>query len=642
MWHVETDYFSLAVFLIMVIKNRLQRKERKDFQSDVFYLVLIISIVTNVVDIFASLSMNYANNWWVYQITMTLYVASMPLLAAVWMCYAYVLICDKDVPVRRIMRNVSIILIPYAVYAVSALSNPFTGLYFRLSSEIEYARGPLFMPVGVGSIMAYSAAGLIMVIASRKKIQPKINVVLLMTFFVTTACVIWIQLANPGWLIINASYALVYIWCDITVEDRRRRELYDEISGKNEELENIAAELKKTADEAERANHAKTDFLRRMSHDIRTPLNGIIGLLKIDETHRDDTELVWANHRKIQISADHLLSLINDMLQMSKLEDGKVVFAHEPVDLGKLAVDIITIVEQRAAESGISLVYDQQESELKCRYAYGSPLHLRQLFLNIYSNCIKYNHVGGSVTTKFKCVGFTEDVVTYQWTISDTGIGMSEDFIKHIFEPFAQERSDARSVYQGTGLGMAIVKSLVDNMGGTIQVESVVGEGSKFVITIPFEVADQQELATKTEQETADICGMRLLLAEDNELNSEIAEMLLTDAGANVTIVRDGQQAVNEFSEKPAGTYDAILMDIMMPNMDGITATRSIRALQREDAGRIPIIAMTANAFDDDAKDCFEAGMNAHLSKPLQIDTMMAVISQYSTNDKKIKEINNG
>lgn len=634
MWHVETDYFSLAVFLIMVIKNRLLRKERKDFQSDVFYLVLIISIITNIVDILASLSMNFANNWWVYQITMTLYVASMPLLAAVWMCYAYVLIYGKELPVKRIMRNVAFILIPYAAYALSALSNPFTGLYFGLSPEIEYSRGPLFMPVGVGSIMAYSAAGLIMVIARRKKIQPRINVLLLMTFFVTTACFIWIQLANPGWLIINASYALVYIWCDITVEDQRRRELYDEISRKNAELEEIAIELKKTADEAERANHAKTDFLRRMSHDIRTPLNGIIGLLKIDETHKDDMELIWANHQKIQLSADHLLSLINDMLQMSKLEDGKVVFAHEPVDLGKLAVEIITIVEQRAAESGISLIYDQQEAELKCRFVYGSPLHLRQLFLNIYSNCIKYNHVGGTVITNFQFIGISENKVTYRWTITDNGIGMSTEFIEHIFEPFAQERSDARSVYHGTGLGMAIVKSLVDNMGGTIKVESVVGEGSKFIITIPFEMADQQEVTTISEKKPADIRGMRLLLAEDNELNSEIAEMLLTDAGAQVTIVRDGQQAVNAFAEHPAGTYDAILMDIMMPNMDGITASRTIRALGREDAGSIPIIAMTANAFDDDAKDCFEAGMNAHLSKPLQIDTMLAAISQFSIRNK--------
>jgi len=352
------------------------------------------------------------------------------------------------------------------------------------------------MSVGVGSIMAYSAAGLIMVIVRSRKIQPRINVLLLMTFFVTTACFIWIQLANPGWLIINASYALVYIWCDITVEDQRRRELYDEISRKNAELEEIAARLKKTADEAEHANHAKTDFLRRMSHDIRTPLNGIIGLLKIDETHRNDTELIWSNHQKIQLSADHLLSLINDMLQMSKLEDGKVVFAHEPVDLGKLAVEIITIVEQRAAESGISLVYDQQEDELKCRYVYGSPLHLRQLFLNIYSNCIKYNHVGGSVTTNFRFVGFSGNKVTYRWTISDTGIGMSREFVEHIFEPFAQERSDARSVYQGTGLGMAIVKSLVDNMGGTIEIESVVGEGTKFIVKLPFEMAEQQEETT--------------------------------------------------------------------------------------------------------------------------------------------------
>lgn len=380
----------------------------------------------------------------------------------------------------------------------------------------------------------------------------------------------------------------------------------------------------------EKANAAKTDFLSRMTHDIRTPLNGIIGLLRIDEKHKDDTALVDANRQKMSIAANHLLSLINDILQMSKLEDGQIELAREAVDLKQLTVDIVTIVEQRAADAGVNLDYDSNSAELKYRYVYGSPLHLRQLFLNVYGNCIKYNNVGGMVSTHFKCIGTQDGIVTYEWIITDTGIGMSEEFLEHIFEPFAQERNDARSVYQGTGLGMAIVKSLVDKMNGTITVSSKEGEGSKFVIRIPFEIAGKvEEMTDGNEKSSTDISGIKILLAEDNELNAEIAQTLLSDEGADVTIVGDGEQVIDTFKNSTPGTYDVILMDIMMPRLDGISATKAIRALERPDAVQIPIIAMTANAFEEDARKCIQAGMNAHLSKPLQMDIVIGTIVQY-------------
>lgn len=380
---------------------------------------------------------------------------------------------------------------------------------------------------------------------------------------------------------------------------------------------------------AEIANRSKTEFLSRMSHDIRTPLNGIIGLLNIDEAHFDNTELVKANHEKMKVAANHLLSLINDVLQMSKLEENAVEFAHELIDLAELTRNIVVIVVDEAIEAGIKWEFEKGKSIIPYRYIYGSSLHLRQIFLNIYGNCIKYNKPGGSIRTIVEDLGCENGICTYRWIISDTGIGMSQDFVQHIFEPFAQEKEGARSHYQGTGLGMAIVKQIVDLMGGSISVTSELGVGSTFVITIPFEIAPAPEqTAEKNANSDIDITGCNLMVVEDNDLNAEIAQMLLEDNGAVVTVVENGQQALELFESKPAGTFDAVLMDIMMPVMNGLDATRAIRRLERPDAKTIPIIAMTANAFDEDVKKCLEAGMNAHLAKPLDIEKVKQTISE--------------
>ena len=290
------------------------------------------------------------------------------------------------------------------------------------------------------------------------------------------------------------------------------------------EERNRQQELKKAKEAAERANVAKTSFLSRMSHDIRTPLNGIIGLLKIDEQHADNRELVDANREKIRVSADHLQSLINDVLQMSKLENGEFNLEYEALDLNQLSRDVLTIVEMRTAEAGITLEYGKDSDEVKYPYVYGSALHLRQIFVNVYSNAIKYNHVGGRIMTHFKLLGQEGDQVRYEWQISDTGIGMKPEFLEHIFEPFAQERTDARSIYRGTGLGMAIVKSLIDRMGGTIEVTSEEGVGSTFRIELSFRIAAKEELIEKKERlKEGSVEGLHLLMAEDNELNAEIA-----------------------------------------------------------------------------------------------------------------------
>ncbi len=390
------------------------------------------------------------------------------------------------------------------------------------------------------------------------------------------------------------------------------------------------ARLQAAYDEMQTANRAKTEFLSRMSHDIRTPLNGIIGLLKVDEDHFDDREMLMENHQKMQVAAGHLLSLINDVLEVSKLEEGKIVLAHECISVADMSRDVVSIIIERAVEAGIHWEYEQGKTEIPYPYIYGSLLHLRQIFLNLYGNCIKYNRPGGRINTKVDAWALSDGRCAYRWTISDTGIGMTPEFVAHIFDPFTQEHSDARSVYQGTGLGMTIVKRLLDQMQGSIEISSEVNVGSTFVVTIPFDIAspEAKPVQEAAAEEAYDIRGRKLLLAEDNDLNAEIAEMLLCDRGANVVIVKNGQEAVDRFQAEEPGTFDAILMDIMMPVMDGLAATRAIRAIPRADAKRIPILAMTANAFAEDAKKCLAAGMNVHLSKPLQIDRVVEEIAK--------------
>ena len=402
---------------------------------------------------------------------------------------------------------------------------------------------------------------------------------------------------------------------------------------RTQESENTVSELNKKLHKAliaaETANRAKSTFLLNMSHDIRTPLNGIMGLLKINMAHGDDEDLVCVNNQKMEKTANHLLSLINDVLQMSKLEDGREELSSELVCLPDVFYDMKAIIDGSALDKGISVDFSE-DSIWVHPYVITNPLYLRQIFLNIYGNGIKFTNFGGKISTKQECIEEKDNVITYRWIISDTGIGMSKEFLKHIFEPFAQERADARSNYHGTGLGMAIVKKMIDKMGGTVSVTSEVGKGSTFVVELPFEMGAAPEKSKKEEADKENsIHGLNLMLVEDNELNAEIAEILLEDEGAIITMVTDGQQAVELFNNNPEGTFDAILMDIMMPVMDGLTATKAIRALNRPDAGTIPIIAMTANAFAEDVQRCLDAGMNAHLAKPLDIEKVKKTICEH-------------
>lgn len=381
------------------------------------------------------------------------------------------------------------------------------------------------------------------------------------------------------------------------------------------------------------ANAAKTAFLARMSHDIRTPLNGILGLIEIEELHEDDVDAARKNRTKARIAANHLLSLINDILEMGRIENGKLTLEHVSFNLEDLCNDAIVLCKLRASDRNITM-QDQSAHPLCNPHVMGSPTHVRQIIINLLDNSIKYNKDGGTVTFTSQIKPIDDSRVLFCFNVSDTGIGMSPEFLKHIYEPFAQEGNDARSKFQGTGMGMPIVKSLVDAMGGTIEVTSELGTGSTFYVRIPLAIDKCPQIQAQSDARApkVSLTGMSVLLAEDNQLNAEIAQALLESEGIVVTRAADGNEAVDLYVGRPAGSFDAILMDIMMPGMDGYEATRAIRLSEKADAADIPIIALTANAFAEDAKAAHDAGMNAHLPKPLDFNKLKNILACIKKN----------
>ena len=388
-----------------------------------------------------------------------------------------------------------------------------------------------------------------------------------------------------------------------------------------------------------RANQSKSDFLARMSHDMRTPLNGIIGLLDICRSHPDDRELVDSSRIKARVAADHLLSLINDTLELSRLEEGDRPLMTDVFNLPSLLHDVEIICKLKGDENGISVIWINDIGHFEYPYLIGSSLSVKQILLNLIGNSIKYNQSKGSVFCYLKEQIISDTKLELDFTIKDTGIGMSDEFIKDIFKPFVQANTGARTKYMGTGLGMSIVKNLLDKMGGTIQIDSEEGVGTSVNVIIPFEIGKNvgEEQTEKTVQNN--LKGKRVLLAEDNELNREIAVFILEDAGMSVTEAIDGRQAVKIFMNHPEGFFDIVLMDIMMPVMDGYQATNVIRSCERADAKTIPIIAMTAKAFDDDRKQSKEAGMNAHISKPIEISNLINTIDRLCNNATNSTEV---
>lgn len=413
-------------------------------------------------------------------------------------------------------------------------------------------------------------------------------------------------------------FSIFWFWTYRTNLAHRKQE--------QEKDEKYKAELLIAAKKAEAANEAKTEFLQRMSHDIRTPINGIRGLVNMADHYADDMEKQTEYRTKVKEASNLLLELVNDVLDMSKLESGEIVLEEIPFNLSSISREVFVVIEQMAAEQNIRVAWEKKE--ITHRDFIGSPGYVKRVMMNILSNAVKYNKENGQIYVS--CVEIPSEqpeMTTMEFVCRDTGIGMAEEFQKHIFEPFAQEHTGSRAKFAGTGLGMAISKKLVEEMGGTITFESEKGVGTTFVIRVPFKIdldADKREESKDVSEKS--IKGMHVLLAEDNELNMEIAEFLLQNEGAEVTKAWNGQEIVELFRKSEAGEFDVILMDIMMPIINGYEATKRIRSLDREDAKKIPIIAMTANAFTEDRIRAKEAGMDEHVAKPIDVELLIKVI----------------
>ena len=395
-----------------------------------------------------------------------------------------------------------------------------------------------------------------------------------------------------------------------------------------EKDEKYKAELLRTAKKAEAANEAKTEFLQRMSHDIRTPINGICGMINVADYYADNMEKQTECRAKIKEASHLLLELINEVLDMSKLESDEVVLEEIPFNLNSISEEILGVIEHMAAEQNIRIIWE--EKEVTHWNLIGSPVHVKRILMNILSNAVKYNKENGYVYIGCREIPSKQTAMTtLEFVCRDTGIGMAEAFQKRIFEPFAQEHAGSRTKFAGTGLGMPITKKLVEKMGGTISFESKEGTGTTFVIQIPFRIDTDMKDRTEAEEKTeTSIHGLHVLLTEDNELNMEIAEFVLQNEGAVVTKAWNGQKAVDIFRKNRPGEFDVILMDIMMPVMNGYEAAKMIRSLDREDAKVIPIIAMTANAFTEDKMRAKEAGMDEHIAKPVDGKLLVKAINE--------------
>ena len=413
-------------------------------------------------------------------------------------------------------------------------------------------------------------------------------------------------------------FSIFWLWTYRTNQAHQKQE--------QEKDEKYKSELLIAAKKAEAANEAKTEFLQRMSHDIRTPINGICGLVNMADHYADDTEKQTEYRTKVKEASNLLLELVNEILDMSKLESDEVVLEEIPFNLSSISGEVFIVIEQMAAEQNIRIMWEKKE--ITHRDLIGSPGYVKRVMMNILSNAVKYNRENGQIY--ISCMEIPSEqpeMTTMEFVCRDTGIGMTEEFQKCVFEPFAQEHTGSRAKFTGTGLGLSISRKLVEKMGGTITFESEKGVGTTFVIRVPFKIdldADKREEQKDVSEKS--IKGLHILLAEDNELNMEIAEFVLQNEGAGVTKAWDGQEAVELFRNSEPGEFDVILMDIMMPVMNGYETTKMIRSLDREDAKAIPIIAMTANAFTEDRIRAKEAGMDEHVAKPVDVELLIKVI----------------
>lgn len=432
---------------------------------------------------------------------------------------------------------------------------------------------------------------------------------------------------------VAAGVLVLYSGVVATVVMVRRRADRRRLTDLLQQERDYGDKLAKAAREASSANSAKTEFLRRMSHDLRTPINGIRGMVEVGDANADDLQKQTECRSKIWTASGLLLDLANEALDMSRLESGQVDLELVPTNLATLNHEVRDILERQAEERLVTIICDQQT--LDHPYARVSVTHLKRLLLNIAGNAVKYNRQGGYVRLVCREVEPADGVLVYEYTIADNGIGMSEEFQQHLYEPFCREEQQVEGASSGTGLGAPIAKQLVELMGGTMSFTSVLGQGTTFTIRLPFEKCKRSEIPQAVRADAGDgdaLQGLRVLLVEDNDLNAEIAQFTLGHAGAVVTHAKDGESAVEMFTASAPHEYDVVLMDIMMPGIDGLEATRRIRALDREDAATTPIIAVSANAFADDRRLSREAGMNAHLSKPVSSQELVEALAHIAAD----------
>ena len=599
----------IFIWIVINEKNVLDKKDIKSFKN-ILYCEFFELIVFNV-----ERMVSYWNKPTVFRIVLSAIAYSLRAL----LIYMFIRLIW---PHEENKKAKIILLIPTLICILCGFSPLFSNVVYYFDQNNHFHRGPLgwvFLIITIGYIFLFVYC----VIRNKASERMNSGILFLIAFFIVFSTIMS-TIYDIEWL---GRLSIVYgtVFCLFAIDvNKLQQTIY--ILKENEQLKSTMKELEEVKKKAEIASDAKTTFLLNMSHDIRTPMNGIIGMLDIADKFPNDINKQNDCRKKVRNASNILLELVNDVLDRSKLESGEVVLEHVPFDLNDVVMDIKDSLAKQAEDKGVEII--ESNFTVKHNKLIGSPLHLKRIYMNIISNAIKYNKDNGKIYLFVEETNFDGHDAIIEFTCKDTGIGMSKEFMEHLFEPFTQENQSARTSYNGTGLGMSIVKSIVDKMHGTIEVDSEKDKGSTFIVSLPIEINRSHVLEKHNDNDIYSIEGLNILLVEDNELNMEIAEFLLNEHGANVTKAYNGKEAVDIIQKE--NDIDVILMDIRMPIMDGYEATKEIRTLEngvRIRNGRTPIIAMTANAFVEDKLKAKEVGMDGYISKPLDEKLVIKTIS---------------
>ncbi|MDO4489373.1 MAG: response regulator [Eubacteriales bacterium] len=623
--YVTLDIIALMFEGVILLRLLMSANYEKDRY---FRHLVIVSMVMSITDMFWSLCYENLLGLGVkgLDVASALYFSSCAVMSYWWFFFVLGLLKKKPLS-TKIHRWASM---PAMLVILVCATNSFTGWMYTIGSTCySYARGPFY---ATQQVCTYGYFAVIMVLsligAAKSKNKEDLRhyfILFCVAFVPLTVGFLQVYTAYLPYSCVSYSLAITIIYLFISVqeeEEQKRR------------LMRITGDLEEAIKKADAANEAKTRFLFNMSHDIRTPMNAIIGFRDLLEKHQDDPEKRRDYLRKIEDADNILLSIINNVLEMARISNGSLSVDEQVYCIEQFNDSLNSIFDELMLQKNIEFI---RETNIQHEYIYCDVVKLREIYANILSNAYKYTNPGGSVSIKTTELPYDrEGYALYRVEIADTGIGMSKEFLPHVFEEFARENNTTDAKVEGTGLGMPIVKYLVELMGGTIEVESEKGVGTTFIMTMPHRIADMSELMS---HKSADCVigrfdGRRILLAEDNDLNAEIATEILKGVGIIVERAEDGEICVQKYKEKEHGYYDLILMDIQMPNMNGYDATRAIRLIEQERETHIPIIAMTANAFEEDKREAMKAGMDDHLSKPVDITKLMSVLAEILNKDK--------